>query len=131
MSQSPEIRLRPDGIVEIFFGSEPSLDVESLRRLFEERRALAPGRRRILIHVTTDWPTVAEGADYGVAAEVVRETTAVAFVGGWALLGTMTELHVIRHQVPYPMRHFTDADEAAAWLNTFWDHDPPGPDRLG
>jgi hypothetical protein len=123
MRESPRIKVRPDGIVEIFFGDSPSLDVDSLRRLFNDRQALAPGRRRILIHVTTSWPTVAEGADYSVAAEVIRETTAVAFVGGWALLGSMTDLHVIKHQVPYPMRHFADADDALAWLNTFLDHD--------
>jgi hypothetical protein len=119
MSESPRIKLRPDGIVEIFFGDSPSLDVDSLRRLFNDRQTLAPGRRRILIHVTTSWPTVAEGADYSVAAEVIRETTAVAFVGGWALLGSMTDLHVIKHQVPYPMRHFTDVDAALAWLQSF------------
>jgi hypothetical protein len=116
---SPSIKLRPDGIVEIIFPPDPALDVASLRELFVQRQAIAPGKRPILLRVGTDWPTIAEGAAYGVADEVVRETSAVALLGGWALLQSMTELHVMKHHVPYPMRHFLVEDEAIAWLKTY------------
>jgi hypothetical protein len=116
---SPSIKLRPDGIVEIIFPPDPALDLASLRELFVQRQAIAPGKRPILLRVGTDWPTIAEGAAYGVADEVVRETSAVALLGGWALLQSMTELHVMKHHVPYPMRHFLVEDEAIAWLKTY------------
>ncbi len=87
-----------------------------MRNLAARRRSLSPGRHAVLLRIPTDWPAQAEGAAFSVDPGVVRETIAVALVGGWAMLAPLTDLHVMRHAVPYPMRHFTSEDEAIEWL---------------
>ncbi len=112
----PQVHLRDDGIVVIEFGRDPDLDTASLLALHEQRMAIAPGRHPILLLLGAHFPMPVEGAGVSTEAAVTDTTSAVALVGGWAMTGWMTELHVIQHQVPYPMRHFADQDEAIAWL---------------
>ena len=119
MPMSANVWLGEDGIVRVDYGNDPMLDLTVVQSAVAQRIALV-GRPHPVMIIGGGHPHVTPAAKaYTRSAEVVKMTTAMAFVTESFWARNMVQLFRLFDAPPYPVYVFSDQIEAAAWLRRF------------
>lgn len=120
MERLPTVSLRKDGILRIDYGLHPHITLEAVRYARQRHRELTPHACPVLITGEGAVRSDLEAERYAGSPDVAKLTLASALVTN-SLVGQLAAKLFLLYRKPmtYPVKVFSNEDEAVAWLRGF------------
>lgn len=108
-----------DGIVHVDYSAVGVLTLAAVKAEFEFRRALVPGKQRVMARLPGIWRVDVDAATFLASPEVTRHTLAEAGVVQSSLGIAALRVFELYHPPPFPFRIFASEEDAQEWLTGF------------
>ena len=115
----PHVELLNDGILRVDFGEGARITVAGMHHANQEHRALSGTPRPVLVS-GKDLVSVSEDAmGFCSDAEITEVTSAMALIVHSLLARHLGNLFLNYYKPPYPVKLFSDEQQARRWLSRY------------